>query len=125
MKNLSLRDKILQTVVIKVDKDRFDSRQVGAAFFFGEIITEADEMGLEAARNTLAQYIDNANILHCHRKSRPPQRLYAAGQQAGLSRRPQPQLHRHALRRKFADLCRSPVRRRADAGGTSRAARTS
>ncbi len=62
MKNLSLRDKILQTVVIKVDKDRFDSRQVGAAFFFGEIITEADEMGLEVARNTLAQYIDNANI---------------------------------------------------------------
>lgn len=62
MKDLSLRDKILQTVVIRVDKDRFDPRKVGAAFFFGEIITEADEMGLEAARNTLAQYIDNADI---------------------------------------------------------------
>lgn len=62
MKDLSLRDKILQTVVIKVDKDNFDPRKVGAAFFFGEIITEADEMGLEAARNTLAQYIDNADI---------------------------------------------------------------
>ena len=62
MKDLSLREKILQTVVIRVDKDNFDPRQVGAAFFFGEIITEADEMGLEAARSTLAQYIDNAKI---------------------------------------------------------------
>lgn len=62
MRDLSLRDKILQTVVIRVDKDNFDPRQVGAAFFFGEIITEADEMGLEAARDTLAQYIDNAKI---------------------------------------------------------------
>ena len=62
MKDQSLREKILQTVVIRVDKDNFDPRQVGAAFFFGEIITEADEMGLEAARSTLAQYIDNAKI---------------------------------------------------------------
>lgn len=60
--DLSLREKILQTVVIKVDKDKFNSEKVGAAFFFGEIITEADEMGLEAARNTLRQYIENADI---------------------------------------------------------------
>ena len=60
--DLSLREKILQTVVIKVDKDHFVPDQVGAAFFFGEIITEADEMGLNQARKTLAQYIDNAKI---------------------------------------------------------------
>lgn len=60
--DLSLREKILQTVVIKVDKDHFVSDQIGAAFFFGEIITEADEMGLDQARKTLAQYIDNAKI---------------------------------------------------------------
>lgn len=60
--DLSLREKILQTVVIRVDKDKFVSDQVGAAFFFGEIITEADEMGIEQARSTLAQYIDNAKI---------------------------------------------------------------
>lgn len=59
---LSLRDKILQTVIIRVDKDHFISEKVGGAFFFGEIITDADEMGLEAARETLAQYIDNADI---------------------------------------------------------------
>ncbi len=59
---LSLREKILQTVVIRVNKDHFVSDKVGAAFFFGEIITEADEMGLECARNTLRKYIDNADI---------------------------------------------------------------
>lgn len=60
--DLSLREKILQTIVIKVNRDRFVPEQVGAAFFFGEIITEADEMGLEQARETLAQYIDHAKI---------------------------------------------------------------
>ena len=60
--DMTLTEKILQTVIIKVDKDRFISDKVGAAFFFGEIITEADEMGLEAARNTLNEYIDNADI---------------------------------------------------------------
>ena len=60
--DLSLKDKILQTMVIRVNKDRFVSDKVGAAFFFGEIITDADEMGLNCARNTLKQYIDNADI---------------------------------------------------------------
>lgn len=60
--DLSLKEKILQTVIIRVDKDRFVPDQIGAAFFFGEIITEADEMGLDCARKTLAQYIDNAQI---------------------------------------------------------------
>ena len=35
--DLTLQEKILQTVVIRVDKDKFVSDQVGAAFFFGEI----------------------------------------------------------------------------------------
>ena len=60
--DMTLKEKILQTVIIKVDKDNFVSDKVGAAFFFGEIITEADEMGLDAARTTLCRYIDNADI---------------------------------------------------------------
>ena len=60
--DMTLLEKILQTVVIKVDKDNFVPDKIGAAFFFGEIITEADEMGLDAARKTLAEYIDNADI---------------------------------------------------------------
>jgi len=62
VKDLSLREKILQTVVIRVDKDNFNPAKVGATFFFGEIITSADEMGIDVARKTLAQYIDNADI---------------------------------------------------------------
>ena len=60
--DLSLREKILQTVILRINKDQFVSENVGAAFFFGEIITDADEMGLDCARRTLSQYIDNAKI---------------------------------------------------------------
>ena len=60
--DLSLREKILQTVIIRVNKDKFVPDKVGAAFFFGEIITEADEMGLDSARSVLKEYIDNADI---------------------------------------------------------------
>ncbi len=60
--DISLRDKILQTVVIRLNKDKFDPRHVGAVFTFGEIITDADEIGLEGARKILAEYIDNADI---------------------------------------------------------------
>ncbi len=59
---MTIREKVLQTVVIKVNKDKFNSEKVGAAFFFGEIITQADEMGLDAARATLKEYVDNADI---------------------------------------------------------------
>ncbi len=62
LSEMSVRDKVLQTVVIKVNKDNFNADKVGAAFFFGEIITEADEMGMEAARKTLKEYKDNADI---------------------------------------------------------------
>ncbi len=60
--DMSIRDKVLQTLVIRVNKDQFDPRKVGAAFTFGEIITEADEVGLDGARKILAEYIDNADI---------------------------------------------------------------
>lgn len=62
IRDLSLEEKILQTVVIRVDKDNFVPDKVGAAFFFGEIITEADEMGLDNARLILKEYIDNADV---------------------------------------------------------------
>lgn len=59
---LSLREKILQTVVIKVDKDNFVSDQVGGAFFGGEIITDAEDVGLETGREILRRYQENAKI---------------------------------------------------------------
>lgn len=60
--DLSLREKILQTVVIKVDKDHFVSDQVGGAFFGGEIITDAEDMGIEAGQAVLRRYKENAKI---------------------------------------------------------------
>lgn len=60
--DLSLREKILQTVVIKVDKDKFVSDQVGGAFFGGEIITDAEDVGIEAGRAILNRYKENAKI---------------------------------------------------------------
>lgn len=60
--DLSLREKVLQTVVARYRKDRFLADKVGALFFGGEIITEAENMGLDKAREILCSYIDNADI---------------------------------------------------------------
>ena len=60
--NLSLREKVLQTVVLRHKKDRVVTEQVGAVFFGGEIITETEDVALETARTTLAKYIDNSTI---------------------------------------------------------------
>ena len=42
LSGLSLREKILQTAVIRINPKQFISEKVGGAFFFGEIITDAD-----------------------------------------------------------------------------------
>ena len=59
---LSLREKVLQTVVLRYKDSKRDLEKVGALFFRGEIITEAEDMGLDAARGFLARHIDNADI---------------------------------------------------------------
>ena len=61
--NLSLRDKVLQTVVLRLNNGRESTvKNAGAAFFFGEIITEADDVGLEQAKSTLKRYTDECTI---------------------------------------------------------------
>ena len=60
--DLSLREKVLQTVMLRLNKGQVMTENVGAAFFFGEIITDADEMGLDNARRVLTEYIDGAKI---------------------------------------------------------------
>ena len=62
IRDLSLREKVLQTVVLRHKKCEITKEKVGAVFFGGEIITSAEDMGLDAARNTLTQYIYNADI---------------------------------------------------------------
>lgn len=48
--SLSLREKVMQTVVLRIRRDAFVPEPVGAAFFFDEIITEESDMGLDQAR---------------------------------------------------------------------------
>jgi hypothetical protein len=60
--DLSLEDKILQTVCANTKNNVYESKNVGALFFFGEIITEADEMGLDNARKMLEEIQEKSEI---------------------------------------------------------------
>ena len=59
---MTLRQKAEQTAVLRIPGARFVPDQAGAAFFFGEIITEASDIGLENGRALLAQYQHSAQI---------------------------------------------------------------
>jgi beta-N-acetylhexosaminidase len=61
-KELTLKEKILQTVIIRIKPGEFVPDKVGGTFFFGEIITDADSTSLDNARNVIKQYVDNADI---------------------------------------------------------------
>ena len=60
--SLSIREKVLQTVVIRVTNDNFNPAKVGGVFFGGTIISSPDERGVEGARALIKKYIDNADI---------------------------------------------------------------
>jgi len=62
LERMTIRQKAQQTAVLRIQKDRFVADQVGAAFFFGEIITEASDIGLENGRKLLRRYAENAEI---------------------------------------------------------------
>ena len=62
LSTMTIRQKAQQTAVLRIPKDHFVPDQVGAAFFFGEIITEASDIGLENGRRLLRRYADNAEI---------------------------------------------------------------
>ena len=61
-RDLSLREKALQTIVLQHKKGEFPTQKAGALFVGGEIITEASDMGLDNARNMLAEYIECSDI---------------------------------------------------------------
>lgn len=60
--DMTLEEKILQTAVVRIKREEFAPLQAGAAFFFGEIITDADDMGIAGARELLQQYQEQAKI---------------------------------------------------------------
>ncbi len=50
LEDLTLKEKIYQTIVALMEKDKDIDYAPGAAFFFGQIITEAEDEGLEQLR---------------------------------------------------------------------------
>ena len=48
--SLSIREKVLQTVIIRVTNGNFNPAKVGGVFFGGTIISSPDERGVEGAR---------------------------------------------------------------------------
>lgn len=59
---MSLRDKINQTIVVKMANNKKIDFCPGGAFFFGEIITEADETGLDELRGYVTDMLESCHI---------------------------------------------------------------
>lgn len=59
---MTLREKINQTIVVLMEKNKKIDFCPGAAFFFGQIITEADETGLEELRNYVKELRETCAI---------------------------------------------------------------
>lgn len=61
MENMSLEDKISQTAVELMQKGVKAKCKPGAAFFFGQIITEADEAGIDEQRGFNVSFYEGAD----------------------------------------------------------------
>ncbi len=62
LENMSLREKINQTIVVLMEKGKKIDFCPGAAFFFGQIITEADEAGIEELKGYVSELTSKCNI---------------------------------------------------------------
>ena len=62
IEQMSLRDKINQTIVVMIEKKKKLDFTPGAAFFFGQIITHADEAGVEELREYVNDFYDSCEI---------------------------------------------------------------
>ena len=62
VEKMTVREKINQTIVILMKKGETVDFTPGAAFFFGQIITEADETGLEELRGYVKALNDKCDI---------------------------------------------------------------
>ena len=62
IKEMTLRQKICQTIVVKMERNKKIDYCPGAGFFFGQIITEADEAGLEELKGYVQEFRNNCDI---------------------------------------------------------------
>lgn len=60
--SMTLEEKILQTKVVLMKKGEAVDERAGGVFFFGQIITEADDAGLDELRNYVKEVCDKADI---------------------------------------------------------------
>lgn len=60
---LTLKQKIMQTEIALMEKGKKLKYVPGAVFFFGQIITEADDAGIEELRGYVSEICDSADIL--------------------------------------------------------------
>lgn len=62
VKDMTLREKINQTIVIQMKKGETVDFTPGAAFFFGQIITEADDAGIKELQGYVKELNDHCTI---------------------------------------------------------------
>ena len=61
IKKMSLRDKVLQTAVVLIDKENFVTEKVGGIYVGAAVCEHNDELGLEKVRNLVKKYHENAD----------------------------------------------------------------
>ena len=64
IKNMTLREKINQTIVVLMERGKSIDFTPGAAFFFGQIITEAEEGGLDEMREIVKDLVGGKQMRH-------------------------------------------------------------
>lgn len=62
LSEMTLREKINQTIVVLMERGKEIDFAPGAAFFFGQIITEADDAGLDELRGYVQRLSDKCKI---------------------------------------------------------------
>ncbi len=62
LEEMTLREKINQTIVTLMEKGKKPDFAPGAAFFFGQIITDADEAGLDELRGYVKELAEKCDI---------------------------------------------------------------
>ena len=60
--DLTLREKILQTMVVRVGNDDFYPEKVGGVFIGGSVIDDPENVEIKRTRETSIRYKENADI---------------------------------------------------------------
>ena len=62
IKSMTLREKIEQTAVVLMERGKKIGFTPGAAFFFGQIVTEAEDGGIDEMRDYVQAFVNGCDI---------------------------------------------------------------